>query len=411
MTSYRPAIGPLSVRGCVAEIDVEALVSNLEVARRRAAGAEVLCVVKANAYGHGSRLVSRALFAAGARRFGVAFIEEGLELREAGVLGTILVLGGAAWWRSPALLVEAELTPVLSSPEEIEALAHHLEGTGKTVCAHVKLDTGMARIGVPVGDDAERDLAPFLAAAQRHPEVRVTGACTHFANADLADLERSKRQVQRFEEAVAVLLAAGLPLEVAHVANSAASLEGLLEATAQVATPGLKSWHRPGLLLYGVSPFPDRRHQEELRPVLSWRAPVVARKRVPRGTQVSYGGTYTTERDSELAVLGVGYADGYLRSVSGQGGEVLLAGRRAPLRGRVCMDLMVVDVTDIVDELGAGAASLGALATLLGPDGDERIDAWQLAGWAGTIPYEVLNAIAARVPRAAASAAPLGGRA
>lgn len=384
-----------SVRGCVAVLDEGALLANLEVAGTLARGAEVLAIVKADAYGHGASAVVPVLERAGVSRYGVATVEEGLELRALGVRGDVLVLGGAAWWSDPALLWEGALTPVLSSHEELVRLDEVARARGERIAAHVKLDTGMSRVGVLVlADGASRDLEAFAVAARASEHVRVVGACTHFANADLADAALSGAQVERFTKALAFLRAEGLPLEVAHVSNSAATLE--LPALTGLA--GLETWLRPGLMLYGVSPFDDERRERELAPVLSWLAPIVARKRVPPGTPVSYGSTWTAERETELAVLGVGYVDGYPRALSNRG-AVLIEGMRAPVRGRVCMDLTVVDVTDVVREQGAAACALGRSVTLLGSSGKDVITARDVAKWAGTIPYEILTRIGARVPR------------
>jgi alanine racemase len=393
-----PTLGPVNIRGAAAQLDRAALVHNLDVARRHADGAEVMCVVKADGYGHGARRVTPVLERAGCEHFGVATVEEGLELREEGVAGTILVLGGACWLRAPSMLVHARLTPLLSSAEELATLADHLRRhpPAEPLCAHVKIDTGMSRIGVPVGDDPEAALAPLIELALATPELRITGAATHFANADLHDEDFTDVQAERFGHALAMLLHGGLPLEVAHLSNSAATLE-LPGLTKRHGGP-LDVWVRPGLMLYGISPFADRRYADELRPVMSWTAPIVARKRVPAGTPVSYGSTFTCERETELAVIGTGYADGYPRSISGKG-AVLIGGRRAPIRGRVCMDLFVVDVTDVAAELGPAACDVGASVTLLGRDGDEEIDCYEVADWADTIPYEIITRVGARVPR------------
>lgn len=389
------SFGPLSVRGAVARIDAEAMLKNLEHVRRQAEGADVLAIVKADAYGHGAKKLAPLLQRAGVMRFGVATVEEGLELREAGVRGTILVLGGAAWWRAPALLFGADLMPVFSSAEELLYLEDFARTRGlPSLEAHVKIDTGMSRVGVPVGDAPSEALARFIDAATSAEHVRITGACTHFANADLADVTLTRAQVERFSTALSSLQQSGLRLDVVHVSNSAATLE-MQELCRRF---DLDTWVRPGLMLYGVSPFADERHRQDLSPVLSWTAPIVARKRVPKGTPVSYGSMWTAPRETELAVLGIGYVDGYPRALSNTG-EVLVGGARAPIRGRVCMDLTVVDVTDVVHAHGDDGCALGRSVTLLGKEGANEISARDMASWAGTIPYEILTRIGARVPR------------
>jgi len=404
MSKLAPTEPPSSAPACgsFAEVSAAALGHNLSIARRRAGKAETLCVVKADAYGHGAALVAPALQGAGAHLFGVATPAEALELRAAGVRGTILVLAGASWWGAPELLVEGDLVPVLSSVEELVRLDEHLRthAPGKTLTAHLKLDTGMARIGLPVGDAPGEALAPFLAAAAEAKRVQVRGACTHFANADLADAAFTTRQVERFRAALKVLRQGGLPLEVVHLSNSAATLSLGPIADEQ----GLDVWVRPGLMLYGLSPFhggplPAGADPSELAPVLRWTAPVVVRKRVPKGTPVSYGSTFVTERETELAVLGIGYADGYPRALSGKGAVAFaVEGRdavRAPILGRVCMDLTVVDVTDVVAAAGPEPCALGRHALLVG----ESPSAWEVADWADTIAYEVTTRIGKRVPR------------
>jgi alanine racemase len=259
---------------------------------------------------------------------------------------------------------------------------------------HVAIDTGMGREGAPFNDAPSAELLSLTDELGKSSSLSVTGAMTHFANADLADAGLTDRQMQRFLSAAAFLMARGLPIRSLHVDNSASVLTRQRPSVA-----GCSFSVRPGIALFGVSPFaPGEGPPLPLRPALSWRAPVVGRKRVPAGTAVSYAGTFVTTRETELALLGIGYADGYNRALSGRG-EVLIAGSRAPVLGRVCMDLTVVDVTDIVEKQGASASAIGARATVLGSDGAGTISAWDVAHAAGTIAYEVLTSISARVPR------------
>lgn len=389
-----------SIRGNCLLISRSALEQNLSTLRARAPGCEVLSVVKADGYGLGGELVASVFASAGVEKFGVATVEEGLTLRAGGIGGEILVLGGATWVSSPALLLDAGLTPVVSSVEEVERLGVEARRRGTRIAVHLAVDTGMSREGVYVGDDAAGPVAEVVRAAASH-NVHIRGAMTHFANADLADSALTATQHARFAAALDVLIAAECGLEVAHIANSAATLAdgGRPGPLADPRFSGLRWWVRPGIALYGATPFADHRFGDELVFAARWTAPVVVRKRVPAGTPVSYGSTYVTERETELAVLGIGYADGYHRSRSGRGAEVLIGGRRAPILGRVCMDLTVVDVTDVVSELGGEVAALGAEATVLGADGDECIGPWEAAEAAGTIAYEVITSVARRVPR------------
>jgi alanine racemase len=396
------AASAFSTRGTRAEIAVDALLHNLDVVRVRAPDCEVCAIVKANGYGLGGELVAGALAGGGVERFGVATVEEGMALRAGGVRGTILVLGGAAWARAPSLLVGAGLTPVVSSVEELALLEAHLAGVGHegTYPVHLAVDTGMGREGFVAFDaTGVTAIVEGLAAA---PHLDPQGAMTHFANADLADTAFTEQQVARFAVALRALLDAGLPLRFAHIANSAAilSIGGRPGPLQDEAFDGLSWWVRPGLALTGTTPFEDGRAQDILAPVVEWKATVVIKKDVPAGMPISYGSTFVTERPSTIAVLGIGYADGLHRHISGQGAEVLIDGGRVPLLGRVCMDLCVVDLTDLPadvrDHIGPGSD-----VTVLGGEGEARLDAWAVAEQAGTIAYEVLTSIAARVPRVA----------
>jgi alanine racemase len=399
MTAEDPA---LSIRGCTATIDGDALRANLHTARDLAKGATVMPIVKANGYGHGLVRAAQHLAAAEVRDFGVATVEEGLALRKAGIGGRIVVFGGATWTRAPEILVAAELVPVLSAPEEIPQLVRALSVQGKTEPfeVHLGLDTGMSRVGVHVGDEPEKNLRPIWEALKSAPQLAVRGICSHYANADLCDEEMTRLQTQRFIAATRLTLDAGFQLQCAHLANSAAVLtEKSHPRVGDEALPGgLDILVRPGIMLYGASPLVDGEKQALLRPVMQWQAPIVARKKIPRGTKVSYGGTWTAPGEVEIAVIGVGYADGYSRLLSNKA-EVILSGMRAPVVGRVCMDLMCVDVSEVVKKRGPGAARVGQSITLLGKDGDEAITALELAQMAQTIPYEIFTSVAARVDR------------
>jgi alanine racemase len=371
----------LRIRPTYAEVDLGALRQNLQLAQARSAPAELLAVVKANAYGHGAVPVARTLEAAGVAWLGVALVEEGVELREAGVKSRILVLGGAYDGGYEAL-VEHRLTPVVFRTEHLAGLALAARRTGKRVAAHLKLDTGMGRIGVlPDG------LSAFLEEAERFPEVALEGLLSHFANADLANAELTVRQVSRFREALAQMRSRGTEPALRHLSNSAGVLS-LPEVRDGVAL----NLVRPGLMLYGVSPAPSFIEPGQLRPVLSWRTAVTHVKQVPVGTPVSYGSTWTARRPSTIATLPVGYADGYSRRFSNQA-QVLVRGQRAGVAGRVCMDMTLVDVTDIP------GVAVGDEVVLLGSQGKETLTADALAEWEGTIPYEVLCGVGARVPR------------
>ena len=316
------------------------------------------------------------------RCFGVALVEEGLALRQAGVSTDILVLGGAyegAW----EAMVQGGLCPAVFREDHLAALAAAAWRLGTVPRAHLKVDTGLARLG------AQPQEVPALLARARALQVDVQGVMSHFANADLADAGVTQEQLKRFRAVLDQVDAAGLRPRWRHLANSAAVLA--LPAAREGESLNLV---RPGLALYGISPAPWLVPPPPLEAVLSWKTAVVHLKTVSPGTAVSYGGTWTAQRPTRIATLPVGYADGYPRRLSNRG-QVLVRGQRAPLVGRVCMDLCMVDVTDV-----AGAA-LGDEVVLLGRQGSEEVGAVELAGWLETIPYEVLCGVGARVPRVA----------
>lgn len=368
------------IRPTRAEVDLSALRHNLALARKLAAPAEVLAVVKANAYGHGALQVARALEEEGVSLLGVALVEEGLELRNAGVKAPILVLGGSyeGGWD---LMVEYGLVPTIFRAEHLEALERAAAAAGREVTAHLKVDTGMGRIGVRLPE-----LGAFLERSRAAKRVRVDGLASHFANADLADASLTREQVSRFQEALAMLRAQGQAPTWRHLSNSAAVLD-LPEAR----DGSLFNLVRPGIMLYGVSPA-KWLCGEQLRPVLSWKSGVTHLKTVPPGTPISYGSTWVAPRESRIATLPVGYADGYSRMNSSRA-AVLVRGRRAPIVGRVCMDMCMADVTEVP------GVEVGDEVVLLGVQGSERVSAEELAAISGTIHYEVLCAIGARVPR------------
>ncbi len=378
----------MPVRPTEAVVDLSAVAENYRTAVE-VGGRPVVAVVKANAYGHGMVAVAGELAALGSHMLGVALVEEGIELREAGIATPILVLG-AAYGGQYDLLVAHRLVPLVFAPEHLDGLARAARAAGVRATAHLKVDTGMGRIGL-----RPSELAGFAAQALRTPEVAVEGVCTHFASADLEDPLLARRQLALLGEASSSLARAGLPLRYRHVANSAALL-ALPEARQDLT--------RPGIMLYGYVPFPPGASPEglvalagRLRRALTWRTEVVQVKEVEEGTPISYGGRWVARRRSRIATLPVGYADGYPRRLSGRpgfgAGEVLVRGKRVPVAGTVCMDLTMVDVTEV-----PGVAP-GEEVVLLGSQGRETVDAVELAERGGTIPYEILCGIGSRVPR------------
>jgi len=369
-----PGMRPRPTR---AEIDLGALTYNFRLLADRAAPRETVAVVKADAYGHGAVACARTLEAAGTRWLGVATAEEGIALREAGVLARIIVLNGLFTGQADACL-RHDLTPVVYRLATIEELNVAARSRPDPVRVHLKVDTGMGRVGIP-----DPEMPAFAAELKRFPHVEIEGLLTHLADADLADQAYSERQVVRFEAAATALLAAGHPVRLRHFANSAATAVGLAGAADLV---------RPGILLYGARPAREFDPDLPLRPVMRLVTEAVFVKRVPAGTPLSYGRTFVTARESVIATLPIGYADGLSRKLSNRG-QVLARGRRLPIVGRVCMDLTLVDATEIPD------FKVGEEVVLIGSQGGGRIDVEDVADWAETIGYEVLCAISCRVPR------------
>jgi alanine racemase len=379
----------MRIRPTEAVVDLAAVAENYRVAVELG-GRPAVGVVKADAYGHGAVPVARRLAAAGAPFLAVALVEEGVELREAGVAAPVLVLG-AAYGDGYELLVRHRLTPLVFTPEHVRRLAAAARAAGTRAGVHLKLDTGMGRLGA-----APADLPALLDALRAAPEVEVEGACTHLASADVEPRSTTARQVALYDELAAAVARAGHPLRWRHLANSAGTID----------FPEARQDHtRPGIMLYGYLPFERqgspspaaREAAARVRPALTWRTALTHVKSVPAGTAVSYGGHWVAERPSRIGTVPVGYADGYPRRLSGRPGygrgEVLVGGRRCPVAGTVCMDMIMVDVTD------APGAAPGAEVVLLGAQGAERIGADELAERAGTISYEILCGVGKRVPR------------
>lgn len=366
------------------DVDLDALIRNFRTAQSLADGRPVLCVVKGNGYGHGLVAVSRALSAAGASRLGVATVDEGLTLRREGIGQPILLLGGYLPEEAPDI-VAADLTPALFHHGQIAPLARAARERGGPVPVHVKVDTGMGRLGF--APDEAVDVVRKVAAM---PELDVEGMFTHFAEADLADSPAAEEQLARFRTVYRALGELARQVPFWHASNSAALMRRLGTEEGGIPPAGL---FRPGIMLYGIPPSPGFEPPVPLEPVATWRASMIQVKTVPAGTPISYGRTFVTRRESRIATLPVGYADGYRRHLS-NGGKVLVRGRRFPVVGRVCMDMTMVDVTDLPGEVGVGEE-----AVLLGRQGDDEITATELGTACGTIAYDILCGISERVPR------------
>jgi alanine racemase len=373
-----------ALRPTHAVVDLGAYRRNLQAIALHVAPTPVKAVVKANAYGHGLVPVAAAAVEAGAARLAVAYADEALALREAGVDAPLMVLGGLADDELPAL-VEAGAVLAATSPWRLARIDEAAASVGRTAVVHLEIDTGMTRLG----DPWQRSDLIEASLAARHVEVE--GVYSHFARSDEGDLGPTSEQLARFHEALRHYDRLGVDVPpVRHIANSGAVLQ----------LPGARlDLVRVGIASYGI--YPDRATARtiDLEPVLVWRSQLVHVSEVDAGTAVSYGGTWVAPRRTRIGTVPVGYGDGYFRALSGRA-EVLVAGRRVPQVGRVCMDQMMVD-------LGPGSTDAeGAPVVLIGTDGTETVSADDLAERAGTIAYEVLTNISARVPRVYVGGAP-----
>ncbi len=340
-----------------------------------------MAAVKADAYGHGILPISRTAEEEGLDWLGVAIVEEGLTLRSAGIQLPILVLGGLVDG-SEEMAVDAGLTPVLYRAASARALAATGRRRNSPLPVHLKLDTGMNRLGVPLAE-----LGLFLDLIEDLGTLRIDGVLTHLAEAENPDQSFTQQQLRDFAAGLAEIRGRGHAPRWIHAANSAAVMMG------QKATqPDGANLVRPGIILYGHAPSPSLDRHWPLRPVLNFESAISFLKTVPKGSRVSYGLSWTAERDTRLATLPVGYGDGYFRAL-GNRAHALVRGQEVPVVGRVCMDLTLLDVTDVqgVEE--------GDAVVLLGVQGGKTISAGHLASVVDTIPYEVICAISPRVPR------------
>lgn len=375
-----------------AEIDLVAYRHNIaELRRATRPESKFMAVVKANGYGHGAVEVSRIALESGAGCLGVARLHEAVELREAGVEAPILIFGLTPPEEIDTLL-DFDLTQAVFSRESAEVLSGRAVSGGKRLRVHIKVDTGMGRLGL-LTDEPRAEEATASAANHRFDEVRaiatlpgleVEGLFTHFATADHAEKSYAERQLQRFDDLVKRLKQEGIEFPVNHAANSAALLDMPDSHLDMV---------RPGIASYGLYPSAEvDRSRVELKPVLEWKARIVQLKEVPAGFGVSYGITYETPRPTRLATVAVGYADGLNRGLSSCG-EMLVRGQRVPIVGRICMDLTLLDVGEVP------GATEGDEVVILGRQGDEALAADEMATTLDTINYEIVSTIASRVPR------------
>lgn len=361
-----------------ATIHLSALAHNLaELRRCITPGCEILAIVKADGYGHGSIMISETLAQLGITKFGVATIQEGVTLREAGLTGTIIVLGGIFPWQLRDLL-HYQLTPVISDAEIGHRLADELSPEQTPVSVHVKVDTGMRRLGFE-----PEALPDFLGSHLFQGPLVLESLMTHLADADNQDQTFTLQQLHQFRLAAEQLRGEGIVIPCLHVANTAGIVSYPQSHFDMV---------RPGLLLYGYGPPHPSALSLSLKPALSLSTKVVQIRSVATGDSLSYNGVYRTTRPSRIGILPIGYAHGYNRLLSKEG-HVLIKNRRVPIVGRICMDMTLIDLTDVPQ------AQVGDDVVLLGRQGQETISALDIANWQDSIPYEVLCSIGPRVNR------------
>ena len=334
----------------------------------------VMAVVKANAYGHGDIQVAKAALAAGATSLAVAFLDEGIRLRELGIEVPILVLGSTRACDAP-IAAEYGISVNVHGKSYIEEALKHLKDSERPLHIHIKVDTGMSRLGIRTEEEM-KDIEYIL---QKQNKIQVEGVFTHFAKADEKELNHSENQLVKFNS---ILRSMDSRPPMIHTSNSAASMR-MPEAYFNMV--------RIGIAMYGLSPSPEIKEElpVSLKPVLSLYTKVKQVKRIRKGETVSYGGTYEAKKEEWIATLPIGYADGWIRKLSGQ--SVLIEGKRAPIVGRICMDQCMVRVDEPIQE--------DTIVTLIGTDEDEAITADELAEKLETINYEITCQLSYRIPR------------
>ena len=358
------------------EIDLDAISANFDAIRAKA-GVQVMAIVKADAYGHGAVQIARLLDEK-CSFFGVSSIAEALELRQAGLTKPILILGYTPV-EAFRLVIGQDIRPAIFRLEDAHALSKLAQKQEVTIPFHFAVDTGMSRLGF----QATEDSADICADIARLPGIFAEGLFSHFATADCADLTKARAQAERFASFDRMLRDRGVEIPIRHLENSA----GLMNFTDHY------EMVRSGIVTYGMYPSDEvDPGLLNLKPALQWRSRVTHIKMLPPGREISYGGTFVTTRKTRIATVPVGYADGYRRSLSGKF-YVLIRGRRAPILGRVCMDQMMVDITDVPD------VKIDDPVVLVGSDGNDVITVEEIAAAADSFNYEFVCGISRRVPR------------
>jgi len=357
-------------------IDLKVLKENFKKIKQHVSPARMMPILKANAYGHGLVRIAQLMQELNADYIGVAVLEEGILLRGTGITLPILVLGGI-WGNQIPIFLKHNLTMTASSIEklnQIDEIAGKMKVKAKV---HLKIDTGMERIGVHYYNAKK-----FLDAAVKTKNVIIEGIYSHFANSEKSDLSYTKLQLERFQEVISYAEKIFLEKPIFHISNSGAILQ-MPEANLDMV--------RPGIMLYGVYPSNEVKKTVEVNPALTWKSIVVYFKVIKPNHPVGYGSTWQTNHNIRAVTIPVGYGDGYMRSMSNKA-EIIIRGKRYPVIGTISMDQIVVNIEN-------DSAYNGDEVILIGSDGQSKITVEELAEWAGTIPYEILTNINTRVPR------------
>lgn len=364
------------IRPTRVEVDLNIISDNFKKIKNYAAPVKLMAVLKANAYGHGLVRIAQLMQELNADYLGVAVLEEGILLRQQGITKPVLVLGGI-WGNQIPFFLKHDLTITASSIEKLKQIDELAGQIKKKAKVHLKIDTGIERIGVHYYN-AEK----FLEASLQYKNVIIEGIYSHFANSEKSDLSYTKLQLERFREVLLFYEKRSLEPPIRHISNSGAILQ-MPEANFDMV--------RPGIMLYGVYPSDEVKRTVEVKPALTWKSLVVYFKVVKADHPVGYGSTWKTNHDVRAVTIPVGYGDGYLRTM-GNKAEVLLNGKRYPVIGTISMDQIVVNIEN-------DSAYNGDEVILIGSDGQNSITVEELSQWAGTIPYEILTNINTRVPR------------
>ena len=374
-------------RETITEVNLSAIRHNLKIIKRLVGpSVKIMSIVKADAYGHGAIPCSKVAISSGSDYLGVGIVEEGIELRDNGIQAPILVMGGF-FLDEIKNLIHNNLAAMLFSEKQLEELSKEAIRLKKKVSVHLKIDTGMNRLGV-----SPENFLKIVQKVIKNKNLSLEGICTHFSSADEANPSYTMEQLMRFDTALSQLTEAGFKLPMIHCANSSAILN----------FP--ESWRdlvRPGLTIYGALPslqFKSKMERlikdskQRFRPAIQWKTKIIQIKHHPKGAFLSYGNNYQTKKESLIATLPLGYADGLARTLSNKI-EMIIRGKRAPQVGNICMDMCLIDVTDIPD------IAEGDEAIIFGQQGDLSISVEEMAEQAGLIPYEILCTVGKRVPR------------